>query len=116
MISESVNIMGVLWKIVLRKKRDDEYLEAVCGYCDNTIKTIVIRKFHTVSKPHECADLQELERSTLRHEIVHAFMFESGLANDSFASKCWAKNEEMIDWIAQQHQKIHAAYVEAGAI
>ena len=116
MIAESVTIMGVLWKIVLRKKREDAYLASVGGYCDNTIKTIVIRKYHETSKPHEVADLRELERSVLRHEIVHAFMFESGLSNDSSEAKHWAKNEETVDWIAQQHEKIHAALVESGAI
>lgn len=116
MISDSVIILGVPWKIALRKKREDKYLEDVCGYCDNTVKTIVVRKFHAASEPNECADLRELERSVLRHEIVHAFMYESGLSNNSSSADQWAKNEEMIDWIAQQHGKIHAAFVEAGAI
>ena len=37
------------------------------------------------------------EKITLRHEIVHAFYYESGLADSSFVyDGAWAKNEEMM--------------------
>lgn len=44
--------------------------------------------------------------------IVHAFLFESGLAENSE----WAQNEEMVDWFACQAPKIYAAFRAAGAI
>ena len=52
----------------------------------------------------------------LRHEIVHAFLFESGLAESSFSTDAWAKNEEMIDWIAFTGPKIVAAWQKAGCM
>ena len=116
MIAYSVTILGTAWKIVLRKKKEDAYLKGIGGYCDNTIKTIVIRKQRKSPHPNECSDLRAYERGCLRHEIVHAFMFESGLSHDSYGARHWALNEEMVDWIAQQHTKIHAAYIRAGAI
>ncbi|MEA4928495.1 MAG: hypothetical protein VB104_07440 [Candidatus Limiplasma sp.] len=116
MIANSVNIMGTKWEIILRKRKDDPDLKGIWGYCDNTTKTIVIRKQHDTPQRNECSDLRELERSLLRHEIVHAFLFESGLASDSSGAEHWAKTEEIVDWIAQQHQKIHMAFIEAGAI
>ena len=36
------------------------------------------------------------------HEIVHAFLHESGLSSNSE----WAMNEEIADWIALQLPKI----------
>ena len=44
---------------------------------------------------------------TLRHEIIHAFLFESGLHSCSNDIKCWALNEEMIDFFALQYEKIN---------
>lgn len=38
---------------------------------------------------------------------------KSGLWQNAYGSKCWAKNEEMIDWMAIQIPKIQRAYKEA---
>lgn len=59
-------------------------------------------------------DLVAYQRKVIRHEIVHAFLYESGLWQNSYGSKCWAQNEEMVDWFAIQEPKIHSAYIEAG--
>lgn len=37
----------------------------------------------------------------------------SGLWQNAYGSKCWAKDEEMIDWMAIQIPKIQKAYKEA---
>lgn len=116
MISDTVIIMGVSWKILLRKPKEDDGLKGIGGYCDITTKTIVIRKQREAPRPNQCGDLREYERGCLRHEIVHAMLFESGLAHNSKETSKWAMNEEMVDWIAQQHEKIHTAFIESGAI
>lgn len=51
-----------------------------------------------------------------RHEIMHAFLYESGLDGQSCNVDCWAKNEEMIDWFALQSKKIFKAFKKAGAL
>ena len=61
-------------------------------------------------------DLTAYQRKVLRHEIVHAFLYECGLANNSNGVDAWAYNEEMIDWVAIQHNKLHAAFEKAGAL
>lgn len=61
----------------------------------------------------EVKDLVAYQKKVLRHEIVHAFLYESGLWQNAYGSKCWAKNEEMIDWMAIQIPKIQKAYKEA---
>ena len=57
-------------------------------------------------------NLELQEQKNLRHEIIHAFLFESGLAENSE----WAQNEEMVDWIAKQGPKLIKAWQEAGAL
>ena len=116
MIAESVSILGQEWNIEVKKPKDCPDLKGLGGFCDDSVKTIYIHKQHEHPHHNECQDLREYERGCLKHEIVHAFMFESGLAHSSHDVRKWALNEEMIDWIARQHEKLHRAFVEAGAI
>ena len=57
------------------------------------------------------------KKLTLRHEILHAFLFESGLDAGSIATYGpWANNEEMVDWFAIQSPKIFKVYSELGLV
>lgn len=47
----------------------------------------------------------------IRHELVHAFLFESGLSVNS-----WADNEEIVDWIAIQFPKLQAGFNAVNAL
>ena len=40
----------------------------------------------------------------------HAFLCESELFACSLPTSTWALNEEMVDWIARQYQKIHKVF------
>ena len=42
----------------------------------------------------------------IRHEIIHAFLYESGMKECSSATQSWVENEEMVDWFAIQIPKI----------
>lgn len=55
-------------------------------------------------------------KEVLRHEIVHAFLAESGLQADTSKARAWAMNEEMVDWIARQGPKIFQTFREADAM
>ena len=57
-------------------------------------------------------NLQVQIRKNKRHEIIHAFLFESGLAENSE----WAQNEEMVDFFAIQFPKLMEAFKNADAI
>ena len=53
-------------------------------------------------------------KKQLRHEIIHAFLSESGLSvNFEHCSK-FGHEETMVDWIAIQFPKIHKVYEELG--
>lgn len=104
------NILGTDYKILNRTQLEDKKLEDMDGYCDTSIKAIVIRKL-TDEQSLEIDNLEDMDsyfNQVLRHEIVHAFLFESGLHNQSADS--WAVNEEIIDWMAIQMPKIMVAY------
>lgn len=59
----------------------------------------------------------EYKKRLLSHEIVHAFLNESGLQHcSSVPMGAWARHEEMVDWIAIQFPKIMKAFQEVGAL
>lgn len=70
--------------------------------------------FNYKQDPDSVKDLVAYQKKVLRHEIVHAFLYERGLWQNSYGSKCWAQNEEMVDWIAIQEPKLNRAFKEAG--
>ena len=107
---QTVNILGEEYTIEYRLESDDPSLRDIGGYCDITIRKIVIAKMEQ-HPLHTCEDMEEFARRVLRHEIVHAFLTESGLDDQSFAI-----NEEIVDWIALQLPKMVKTMKEAKAL
>lgn len=116
-----VDVLGTKYTITVKKYDEDEAFErrSIDGYCDGMTKQIAVCDMTTYKgwehEPPETADAAQ--KGALRHEIVHAFFYESGLADSSaVVDGAWAKNEEMVDWFAIQGQKIYKAWQEAGAV
>ena len=107
-----VNILVTLYTIKERSASEYKLLENYDGYCDWTTKQIVIER----EMNGTLGDMEAYIRKVKRHEIVHAFLLESGLDESSGDTSAWARNEEMVDWIARQGQRIYAAWTEAGAL
>ena len=94
----SVNILGAVYTIKIVKKH--RYLVG-----DSSGATEVDKKDIYILKDTLC------RKKTIRHEILHAFLYESGLGWNTFTpSEPWAVNEEMVDWFAVQAPKICAVY------
>ena len=116
-----INVLGTVYKVNRYDYKDKPIFEkrSFDGYCDPVEKEIAIVDLATHPDFEDESEewCRKSERMTLRHEIVHAFFNESGLMDSSLQySGGWAKNEEMVDWIARQGEKIHAAWKEAGAL
>ena len=105
----TVNVLGTIYTIKETNKLEDLNLENNDGYCDHTTKTIVIDTFQ--DSPGSVEDLESYKKQVIRHELIHAFLFESGLAGCS-----WAKDEEIVDWIAFQFPKLSNAFAQCSAI
>ncbi len=113
----NVNILGTEYKIEMHKISEDEEMKENdwSGYCNESTKTII---YADTSENEYFPYMSDIEKeiytkSTLRHEITHAFLNESGLSdNANCYSRSWAKNEEMIDWIAIQSPKIFKVFQE----
>ena len=107
-----VHILGVEYTVREQSENDDETLKGCDGYCDWTTKEIVVER----EMVGTLGNMEAYIRKVLRHEIVHAFLLESGLHECSGETSSWASNEVMVDWIARQGEKIYAAWKEAGAL
>lgn len=109
-----INILGSTYKIVIRDYDQDEFFKKdnLGGYCDVVLKCIVICNIGT--RPDWCSETQKTcqdqIKRMLRHEIVHAFLEESGLGVNSASTEHWARNEEMVDWLALQGPKIYGVW------
>ena len=106
-----VNILGTEWSIQvvpMGKRFEDRSCEA---YCDNSIKTVFIGlREH---EPDDVDDLICIRKQYVRHELIHAFFYESGLNECSMKYQgSWARNEEMVDWMAIHFHKIEKVFKE----
>lgn len=107
----TVDILGTKYSVSFIAEEKEPRLKGCDGFCDETTKEIVVENYKRGESGNK-GKLELQEKKNLRHEIVHAFLFESGLAENSE----WAYNEEMVDWIAKQGPKIIKAWQEAGAL
>ena len=102
------DILGTTYKIKRKNFKDAD----VDGWFDGTSKTIVIRK----DNYNNVGNFEYLMKKQLRHEIIHAFLYESGLDCNFEHLQQFGHEETTVDWIAIQFPKIYEVYKEAGAI
>lgn len=117
----TVNILGTPYEIIVKKYDEEKEFErlSIYGFCDGYAKEIVVCDMSTYEGWENDTEknITAAQKQTIRHEIVHAFFYESGLWNNSLGiDNSWAKNEEMVDWIAIQGEKIYKAWQEANAL
>ena len=103
-----VDILGTTYKIKRKNLKDAD----VDGWFDGTSKAIVIRK----DNYNNVGNFEYLMKKQLRHEIIHAFLYESGLDCNFEHLQQFGHEETMVDWIAIQFPKIYEVYKEVGAI
>lgn len=111
---QKVNILGTEYTIKMDVPQEDMPLNGD-GCIDPSIKTIMIMDFGEPDGD-SIKDLESYKKKTMRHEITHAFMYESGLWSNSGNVKAWGQSEEITDWIALQFPKMLQAFINVDAI
>lgn len=102
---KSVNVLGTEYTVREDTDRNDPSLKQCDGYCDTSIKLCVI-----VNPEHDVMskkNMEDYKKRVTRHELVHAFLYESGLDTETFAN-----DEEVVDWIAIQFPKMLKVFQE----
>ncbi|MBO7732045.1 MAG: hypothetical protein J6S67_05820 [Methanobrevibacter sp.] len=96
-----INILGIDYKLKENCKVEEyPQLEESEAFSDFSSKEIIISEYDR--NENSIKDLDYHIRKVKRHEIIHTFLFESGLD----CNTDWATNEEMVDWFAIQYPKI----------
>ena len=110
-----IDILGTEYRIEIHKVSEDRFMKekSLAGYCEEENKLIVVADMseekYFVGMDEKAQEIYR--KKTLRHEIMHAFLNESGLSDSSNRfDGAWAKNEEMVDWLAIQAPKIFFAF------
>lgn len=96
-----IQILGVTYKVYEDViEEDTPIIVDNDGVCDFTTNKIFIAPLDTTNKTWQNMDMYK--RRVIRHEIIHALFHESGLDHESD----YARNEELVDWIAIQFPKM----------
>lgn len=102
-----VNILGSEWSVKFGNEKEYPNLAEMDGYTDLSTREIVVDDMEaSQGQIRAKADLESYQKQVVRHEIIHAFLLESGLDSNSNSADSWAVNEEMVDWFAIQSPKI----------
>lgn len=108
----TINVLGSTYTVEQLTKEADRLFRDRDGYCDYTSRRIAVKL------PDETNELDNHDvylKQITRHEIIHAFMFESGLGYN-WQHPDFGHEETVVDWIAIQFPKIQKAFEEAGCL
>lgn len=108
-----INILGSEWNVKFGSEEEYPNLAEMDGYTDLSTREIVVDNMEaSQGQIGAKADLESYQKQVVRHEIIHAFLLESGLDSNSNSAGSWAVNEEMVDWFAIQSPKIFKLFYE----
>lgn len=103
-----VSVLGTEYRVFITTDADDSRLKNADGACDYYKKEILIER-----NPDIWQKRPYIEK-VIRHEIIHAFMYESGLSNN-WEHKDFGQEETVVDWFAIQINKIIEAVTDVYA-
>ena len=106
---QKINVLGTEYTVEKCARAADKWLEKCDGYCDSTSHRIVVLD---CPQDNELDDFEAYQRKVLRHEVIHAFLNESGLRENMSHREIGGHDEQMVDWMAIQFPKICRVFVE----
>ena len=101
-LDTEVEILGTKYNVKIMTEEDEPRLKTCDGFADKTSYLIAVgdnSENGNLDKPLEYL------KKVIRHEVIHAFMFESGLESE-WKHEQWGHDETVIDWFAIQMPKM----------
>ncbi len=103
-----INVLGTEYTIDFITEKDETMKVMDCvGYTDFSVKKIKV--FKDKYDATKCEDLTVSENTTLRHELIHAFLYECGIE-----SGMQFHDEVCVDFFALQIPKLMNIFKKAG--
>lgn len=103
MMPEQISILGVDYDFGFGKLKDDRD-----GEINRYTKEITIRPLNEF-EGDGAQEQTYLQNHTIRHEIVHAYLDESGL-------RAYSDDETLVDWIATMIERMYETMAEVRAV
>ena len=110
--AKTVDILGSKWTI--KYVDDDPAFEQAEGFTNDAAREITIENVKISDDPllYDMQSQYINQKRVLRHELIHAYLYESGLGDSSNSCDAWAVNEEMVDWFARNIPKMIVTFKE----
>ena len=87
----------------MKSEDDPQLVVEGNGYCDVYAKIIRVLSEYNENAYNAIKDYNTFKAIVNRHEIIHAFLFESGMRE-------WSEDEKLVDWLAIQFPKMLIAF------
>ena len=100
---KEIEILGTKYSIKKDSPKTNSKLVNANAYVELQSKEIILDKTKYNNDYNAVKESEKFDRKVLRHEVVHAFLHESGLA-------ALSANETITDWIAAQYPKLKEAF------
>lgn len=108
MENKTISILGVPYTIEEAGLGQDPRMEIRDGYTDPSVKRIRVSDLEREEGAEDrVEDLEWFRRQVTRHEIIHAFITESGAGDADWHT------EDMVNWLAYMAPALHTAFVAA---
>lgn len=109
--ASEINVLGTIYKIKHGSVKDYPKLKDAVGLCEKYTKEIIL-DIDGYNDPDSFDNMIDYDRHTLRHEIAHAFLHESGFDSNL----TYDQEERIVGWISQMVTKYYNACKEANAL
>ena len=101
-----IDVLGTKYAVEVTEDTGDESSDGICDFLTKTIKVWPDCKI----SPDHSEELQRVSgRNTLRHEVIHAFFYESGLTD-------YTVDETLVEALAILWPKINAGMMACDAL
>ena len=101
------NVLGQDYNIIIDDTLKDSSKDGECLMYEKEIHIRAVQDM--LEKEASMSSKVTSWNETLRHELMHAFFFEAGLAD-------YCSDETLVDFIAQQFPKLHKLFDETGCM
>lgn len=101
---KQVSVLGTTYTIRIV---DPEKCIDCDGWCDFSTKEVFVKDFEP--DPEAMKDLAYYTAKVIRHELIHAMLYESG----HHCNCAWATDESLVDYIALMFPKMAGMFTQA---
>ena len=111
---QDIDVLGRTWTVFFLPPDEFRDIIGLAHECDG-LTDPTVRKIFVLCKDYDFIDPMTYTKEVARHEVIHAFLYESGLSS-SWEHDPFGHDETFVDWVAIQMPKIIKACRKLGCM